>query len=283
MIPFWEYSSLPPGLIAAGLFFMLLVCFGVAANIGLLLYWIKRPVRQAELSARLTARALPWQMVLIILGLIVGFFLLASWLYQLLAPQGGMEAQTVLFQTLFFHFPVLGLIGLLFHIAGIQGRELFGLHWKKAPALLGLSLIYYLAALPLLWFYSVIYQLFLTQFGHTLFMQEVAQVLTDPMSWPLRAALYFIVIVVAPVFEEIVFRGILLPAFVSRIGLLPGITCVSLLFAGLHWHLPSFLPLFLLSVMFCLAFARTRSLLVPLGMHAAFNGVTVIIILLTNQ
>lgn len=278
--PFWEYSNPPSGTVAAGLFFLLLICIGIAVDIGLALYLAKRPARLTEWRNTLADRALPSTLILIIAGLFLGLYLFNSLAYSFLFPAGEIEPHTVIFQTLFFHLPVLGLIGLLFRFAGIQGRELFGFHWKKAPALLGLAVVFYLAALPLLWFYSALYQIFLQQFGHEFFLQDVAQVLTAPATWPVRAALFFIVIVVAPVFEEIIFRGILLPFFVARAGFWPGIALISLLFAGLHWHLPSLLPLFLLSVMFCLAYARTRSLLVPMGMHIAFNGVTVILLLL---
>jgi membrane protease YdiL (CAAX protease family) len=280
--PFWEYSNPPPGMVAAGAFFLLLICLGVVFDVGLVLHWIKRPVRVPELAERLKARTLPWQMVLIFFGIVLGFYLLASWLYLLIYPNSGIEPKTVVFQTLAFHLPVLGLLGLLFHISGIQGRELFGLHWKKLPSLLGLSLLLYLAALPLLWFYSALFQLLLQQFGCDFYLQDVAAILTAPATWPVRTALFFIVIIVAPVFEEIVFRGILLPFMVRRIGFWPGIVLISLVFGGLHLHLPSFFPLFLLSIIFSLAYARTQSLLVPIGMHAAFNGVTVILLLLIN-
>jgi membrane protease YdiL (CAAX protease family) len=278
--PFWEYSQQPPGLVSAGIFFLLLICFGVVADIGLVLYWLKRPVRVPELSVNLSSRVLPRQMMLIFFGGGIGFYLLTSWLYLLMFPNSGIEPKTVIFQTLAFHLPVLGLLGLLFHIAGIRGRELFGLHWKKAPALLGLSVIFYLAALPLLWFYSALYQILLHQFGCDFFLQDVAQVLTAPASWLVRTALFFIIVIVAPVFEEIVFRGVLLPFMVRRTGFWPGILLISLLFGGMHFHLPSLLPLFLLSVLFSLAYARTQSLLVPIGMHILFNGVTVVMLLL---
>jgi membrane protease YdiL (CAAX protease family) len=278
--PFWEYSSPPLGTVASGLFFLLLICLGITADIGLVLYWMKRPVRVPELSTNLSSRVLPWQLILIFFGGVIGFYLLTSWLYLLMFPRGEVEPHTVIFQTLFFHLPVLGLLGLLFHIAGIRGRELFGLHWKKAPALLGLSVIFYLAALPLLWLCSALYQILLHQFGCDFFLQDVAQVLTAPASWPVRTALFFIVVIVAPVFEEIVFRGVLLPFMVRRTGFWPGILLISLIFGGMHFHLPSLFPLFLLSVLFSLAYARTQSLLVPIGMHILFNGVTVVLLLM---
>lgn len=278
--PFWGYGKLPPEMAAAGSFFLAVICLGIAADIGLVLYLIKRPVRWPELKQELSSRSLPWQTVLIFAGILVGFYLLASWIYFLLFPGGGIEPKTVIFQTVFFHLPVLGLLGLLFHIAGIQGCVLFGFQWRKALPLLGLSVLLYLAMLPPLWLISAVYQVVLQKFGCDFYLQDVAQLLSAPATWPVRAALFFITIIVAPVFEEIVFRGIFLPFAVRRIGFRPGIMLISLIFGGLHLHLPSFLPLFLLSITFCLAYARTRSLLVPVGMHVMFNGVTVALILL---
>ncbi|HNX53029.1 MAG TPA: CPBP family intramembrane metalloprotease [Pontiellaceae bacterium] len=280
--PFWEYSNPPPGTVAAALFFLLLICVGIALDAGLVLHWIKRPVRLPELAASLSARALPPRLVLIFFVSMTGFYLLASWLYMFKFPSGEIGPEAVIFQTLFFHLPVLILLGLLFRHAGIQWRELFGFHWKKSPALLGLSILFYLAALPLLWFYSALYQILLRQFGCDFYLQDVAQILMAPAPWFTRTCLFFITIIVAPAFEEIVFRGILLPFAVRRAGFWPGMILISIFFGGLHLHLPSFFPLFLLSMMFSLAYARTRSLLVPIGMHAAFNGVTVLLLLLAG-
>ncbi|MCC7299810.1 MAG: CPBP family intramembrane metalloprotease [Verrucomicrobia bacterium] len=278
--PFWEYGNPPQGAVACGLVFLLLICAGIAVDVGLVLHWIKRPVRVPELTSRLASRALPWQLLAVFSGMLVLFYLLTSWVYLLMFPQGEIEPYTVLFQTLLFHLPVLGMLALIFHVAGIQGRELFSLHWKKAPQLLGLSLLFYLAALPLLWGISAIYQIVLHQFGCDFYLQDVVQVLTVPASWPVRAALFFIVIIVAPVFEEIIFRGLLLPFMVRRAGFWPGIVLISVVFGGMHFHLPAFLPLFLLSVAFSLAYARAQSMWVPIGMHIAFNGVTVALLLL---
>jgi len=278
--PFWEYGNLPPEAASAGLFFLILLCGGLTAGLGLILYGLKRPPSIRAWRQSLADRALPRQMVFLLLAALIGVYLLASLAYSGLFPEGGIEPHTVLFQTLAFHLPLLGVCGLLFHFAGIQGRELFGLHWRKAPAMLRLSALYYLAALPPLWLLSALGQLLLHRLGHEFYMQDVTQILMAPASRPVRGSLFFIAVVIAPVFEEVFFRGILLPFLVRRIGLTAGIVLVSAAFAGLHGHLPSLLPLFLLSAAFSLAYARTQSLLVPIGMHAAFNGVTVVLLLM---
>ncbi len=279
---FWRHGNLSPAMVAAGAFFLILICIGVAADVGLVLYGKKRPVRTAELTRRLTSRALPWSLVLGVFGIAIGLYLFASWLYLFLYPGRGIEPWTVIFQTLVFHLPVLILMGVLFHFTGIRWGELFGSRWKKAPALLGLSAILYLAVLPALWFCSALYQMLLQRFGYDFNLQDVVQLLMAPAPWPVRGSLFFIAILIAPAFEEIIFRGILLPFMVRRCGFWPGILLVSLIFGGMHLHLPSFLPLFMLSVAFSVAYARTQSLLVPIGMHALFNGVTIVLLLLAG-
>ncbi len=281
--PFWQYNRPPSGLPAAGIVFVLLMCAGVAADIGLIITLIKRPVRLTGWTEVLSSRALPGRLLAAIAGGVVLLYLLNSFVYISMFPVGGVEIHTVLFQALFFQIPTLAGILWLMQRAGFPAGQRLGLfHGKHGLRLLGLSLLLYLAALPLLWFYSAVYQLFLRQIGHTFYLQDVAQVLVAPAPWSVRACLLLTAIVITPVFEEILFRGLLLPFLVRRIGLAAGIITVSILFGVLHLHIPSLFPLFLLSVLFCCAFASTRSLLVPIGMHAAFNGVTVMLLTLMS-
>ncbi len=278
--PFWDYSRPPEGMVAAGLIFLLLMCLGVAADLGLALYFLKRPANLKLWRNTLAVRMLPPKAILALMLMLVALYAGTSTLYTFMIPGGsGLDAPAVILQTLFFHVPGLIALILLVRHTGFSFREQFGFHLKKAPLFLGAAVLFYLAALPLLWFYSMLYQIFLHQLGHAFYLQDVAQLLITPASWPVRSYLLFTVIVFAPVFEELIFRGVLLPFFVNRAGLLPGIALLSLLFAGLHLHIPSLVPLFLLSAAFSLAYARTRSLLVPIGMHILFNSVTVMLLL----
>ncbi len=280
---FWDYSQPPDGTVLAGLFFLLLLCVGIVLDLVLVVYFIKRPARPRLWYEDLAARALPGQMVLILLLTLVALYAACSLSYGALFPDAHeLQPDTLLFMALFFHFPALIILSGVFIYRRRSGREQLGLSWRRAPAMAGLSVLLYLAAIPILWFYSVFYQIFLYQLGYDFYLQEVAQVFLAPAPLLERVAMYFVAIVLAPVFEEFFFRGVLLPWMVRRAGMWPGIVIISLLFAGMHFHLPSFLPLFLLSVMFCVAYARTRSLLVPIGMHACFNAVTVFLLALTG-
>jgi membrane protease YdiL (CAAX protease family) len=279
--PFWDYSRPPEGMAAAGIFFLLLMCMGIAVDAGLTVYFLKRPANLMVWRNTLAVRILPPKAILALMLVLAALYAGTSALYALMIPGGsGLDAPAVIMQTLCFHVPGLVALVLLVRQSGFSFREQFGFHLKKAPAFLGAAVLLYLAALPLLWFYSMLYQIFLHQLGHGFYLQDVAQLLLTPAPWPVRGYLLFTVVVLAPVFEELVFRGVLLPFFVNRAGLLPGIALLSLLFAGLHLHIPSLVPLFLLSAVFSLAYARTRSLLVPIGMHILFNSVTVMLLLL---
>jgi hypothetical protein len=86
-------------------------------------------------------------------------------------------------------------------------------------------------------------------------------------------------LVVAPVVEELLFRGVLLPAVNRLVGARPAIVIVSLLFALVHGHWPSMVPLFMLSTALCLAYIYRGSLMTSIVMHASFNALTIAVIM----
>ena len=84
---------------------------------------------------------------------------------------------------------------------------------------------------------------------------------------------------VAPLFEELFFRGIAYPILKQRFGAAAALVTVSVVFALIHWHLPSMAPLFALSLGLGIAYEITGSLLTPITMHALFNAANVAMLL----
>lgn len=280
---FWDYSRPPHGAVLAGLFFLLILTIGVVLDFGLVVYFMKRPPRLKDWSETLRKRAMPGKLILILVLTLVAMYVACSLSYSALFPSVyEPEPVTLIFQGLFFNLPAAIIIAGIFIHRRISRREQDAVSWRRTPAMIGLSVLLYLAAIPLLWFYSMLYQVFLYQLGYDFYLQDVAQIFLAPATPLVRAAMFFTAIILAPLFEEFLFRGILLPWAVRRAGFWPGIIVTSLIFSGMHFHLPSFLPLFLLSAFFSVVYARTRSLLVPIGMHACFNAVTVVLLLLTG-
>lgn len=81
------------------------------------------------------------------------------------------------------------------------------------------------------------------------------------------------IVLVGPVVEEFVFRGLLLRRWVARRGFWPGILGSAAVFAALHPHnLPS---AFLSGVVLGILYLWSRSLLVPILAHVLNNGLVV--------
>ena len=112
--------------------------------------------------------------------------------------------------------------------------------------------------------------------------QEVVLQVTEMRSFPAVLTVGFLVVVLVPISEELLFRGFIyrnLKAF------FPGwwpIILSSLIFAGMHFNWLSLLPLFLLGVWLCLAYEKTGNILAPIIIHGLFNANTLMLILLAE-
>lgn len=109
--------------------------------------------------------------------------------------------------------------------------------------------------------------------------QDVVEVLQKAEAPRDRIAVMVMALAVAPVAEEIIFRGFLYPAAKRYIGPFAALVITSFLFAVLHGHVPSVPALAMLAVCLTLAYEKTGSLIVPMAMHALFNAVSVTAIL----
>ncbi len=107
--------------------------------------------------------------------------------------------------------------------------------------------------------------------------QENVEVLRTG-NWETRAKIAFFALVVAPLTEELFFRGILYRTLKSLIDAGPAMLVTSFAFAAAHLNLFAFAPLFALSFFLILVYERTGHLAVPIFYHATFNLLMVIFI-----
>jgi membrane protease YdiL (CAAX protease family) len=108
--------------------------------------------------------------------------------------------------------------------------------------------------------------------------QQAVQTLQLASEWLQRLALGAVTIVLAPVAEEILFRGILYP-WIKQAGF-PRLALwgSALLFAGVHVNAMTFVPLAVLALALTLLYERTDNLLAPITAHALFNGMNFMIL-----
>ncbi len=88
------------------------------------------------------------------------------------------------------------------------------------------------------------------------------------------------VVVLAPIAEELFFRGIVFNAWLREGGRRWAYVGSAALFAAIHLSFVSVVPIFLLGLALAWVYERTRNLLAPIAMHATVNGISVAIALL---
>ena len=99
----------------------------------------------------------------------------------------------------------------------------------------------------------------------------------DPLALALLA---LTAVVLAPLFEETIFRGALLPVLAMRLGPLPGVLLSGLLFAMAHISVGELAPLTVLGVGLGLVRLRSGRLWPSVLMHGLWNAVTFLNLLL---
>jgi membrane protease YdiL (CAAX protease family) len=98
-----------------------------------------------------------------------------------------------------------------------------------------------------------------------------------------RCALGAAAILLAPVVEEMFFRGIVYPT-VKQLGF-PQLALwgTSLFFAAVHGNLATFVPLLLLAVLLTLLYEKTDNLLAPIAAHSLFNIMNFVMLYLSQR
>jgi membrane protease YdiL (CAAX protease family) len=93
----------------------------------------------------------------------------------------------------------------------------------------------------------------------------------------LALACFFITAgILAPLFEEVVFRGFLLPSLTRYLSVGEAIIVSSLLFAIAHLSLSEILPLTVLGIVLGVVYTRSRNLLSAILLHSLWNSATLL-------
>ncbi len=108
-------------------------------------------------------------------------------------------------------------------------------------------------------------------------VQDAVKLLQDSKDPVVLGLMAFAAVFVAPVCEEIVFRGYFYAAAKKFAGPWPAAICSALVFGAAHGNLAALLPLFILALVLVLLYEKTGSLWAPISVHFCFNGATVLI------
>ena len=157
-------------------------------------------------------------------------------------------------------------------------RDAFGIRGWNIVRSFAYAVIALVVVLPAaLWLQGKAVEL-MEHFGWQPAVEEAVQLVTSVDSLPMKIYLGLFAVVMAPVAEEFIFRGVLYP-FVKDLGF-PRLAFfgTAALFALIHANAAAFVPLFVLALAFTWLYERTDSLLAPILAHSLFNSANLVIL-----
>ena len=201
--------------------------------------------------------------------------LLGAWAQQLSgAGAGDASLSRMLMAALSFHGAGLILIGRFLREQQTHWTAAFGLahRWRRAALMGALGALLFL---PMGWGLQKVSALVLTHLPHlglTPKEQLPVTALREALTWGGRLSLGAAAVLLAPVAEETMFRGILYPV-IKQAGY-PRLAWwgTALLFALVHLNLVTFVPLLVLALLLTELYERTGNLLAPITAHLLFNA-----------
>lgn len=181
--------------------------------------------------------------------------------------------------TLFLHGGTFVAASQLLRWQGVSWRQFLGFDHARWPRHVLFGLGAGLAAVPVLLLLNKLCYLGLKVLGAEPVQQITVQILQDLQGWLRCSAFGISAIVLAPIAEEIIFRGVLYPSLRQRNHPQIALLASSLLFALIHSNVMTFLPLFLFALALVWLVERTDALIASITAHAVFNAVNFILLL----
>ena len=184
----------------------------------------------------------------------------------------------ILLMTLSFQGATWILMAIFFRMHDLSWGEGIGLKNGNLRSALLLALAMFIVVLPVTYVLQEV-SVTLMEKIHWMPKEEPAvTLLMGATSWASAVYLGFFAVVLAPVAEEFIFRGVLFP-FVKQLGF-PKTAWIgiSLLFALIHATATIFIPLFVLALALTWLYEKTGTLMAPIFAHALFNASGLVLI-----
>ncbi len=222
--------------------------------------------------------------ILLFLAWLVGGEMLQRLAYQV---AGHIEEwQAVFLGQLVYSVGSLGIVALILFVAKLdfaRGLKGLGLRLQTVPKDLGLGFLTLLGTWPLVLAAMSLTILVTRHFygrQYRIPPHEALKLITESPALALQVLLVIVAVVVAPVIEEMLFRGLFqttIRSYLQRPW--PAIALTSLMFAAIHGNVSHWPSLFALAMGLGYAYEKSGSLLRPIFMHAMFNGLTIVTVL----
>lgn len=280
----------------ARLFFSVLLCvFG--ASLALTLFYYSGPAGAKALRLYLAGGAgllllfvtivlmhRPWhyetfpRRLLFLLVCVSGGLVFGLWAQT----KGGPLPRTSSAQLMLIVEPlVLVLLDQFLREHRISWGEAFGLNEQAAVAIL-FGLMAAIIFLPLGWLLQWASAQSMVHLRLHPEEQEVVQTLKASSTLLNQVSLGIVAIFLAPIVEEVCFRGILYPAIKATGFPRLALWVAAIVFAWMHFNVVTFIPLLLLAIVLTMLYEFTGNLLASIAAHSLFNTVNFAVLYLTE-
>ena len=172
-------------------------------------------------------------------------------------------------------------VGIL--VANLRGYQPLDSHWFDLR-MRGRTWVWavggYLAAQPLVFVASWVNQSLLQGRGGGNPLLPLLVQTQDP--WVV-AIFALVIVVLAPLFEETIFRGFLLPSLTRNLPVAVAVVVSGLVFALAHLSVADLLPLTVLGILLGFVYTRERGLWAPIVLHSLWNGGSLVALLVLGH
>jgi membrane protease YdiL (CAAX protease family) len=226
----------------------------------------------------------PWGVGEAIIIFAISFFAASSFsfgVYMMLKAM--MSSTTALFLLIFLSSVILYSLllgGTYFSVKVRHGSTLTALGLKLEglgvgfATGIGLGIPLFIGAILLAYISSLFFR---SPTSTDVFDRSLNKISSGGVNAGLIFLLFVTLVVLAPVCEEIFFRGYLYPALRNRMSKQPAMLINGLLFAAAHFEIIGFLPRLFLGYGLCFVYESRRNLSGPIAGHALYNGLILIL------
>jgi membrane protease YdiL (CAAX protease family) len=209
----------------------------------------------------------------VFVSLVYGGILLSAAARKLAgSPAPASDALQLAITTLSFQGAVLILAGRLVHEHGLGWSQAFGFrnHPLRA-AVVGFMCAF--SIIPVAWGLQFISAKVMTALHWHPTLQHAVDIFNLTQTWSDRVVLGLVALILAPIAEEIMFRGIMYPAL-KGFGL-PRFAfwATAIVFALIHFNAATLLPLLAFACLLNVLYERTGNLVTCMVAHASFNAI----------
>jgi membrane protease YdiL (CAAX protease family) len=197
----------------------------------------------------------------------------ANWLNE-----SEKQLTAVIVSMISFHGVALALTYLFLRTERMTWNEAFGILSPRLSRALLLAFLVACGAVPIAWSLGEVSAKLMHLLHLKPVVQDPVQILQTSASATMKVFIGCLAIVVAPLAEELVFRGLLYPT-IRQCGF-PRLALwgTSVLFAAIHFNLAVLLPLTFLAVVWTLLYETTGNVLAPILAHSLFNFVNFMVV-----